>query len=544
MTRLPLSSTTGSPSSAAKFSPTAIFAVIVVLLTVYRMLVILQPHLSLFYDEAYYYHWSLNPDFGYYSKPPMVAWSIIVGTSLFGNGVFGIKVMASLLYAGSATAIFMTLQRIASGWQALLGGCVFLCIPMIGFNSVFITTDAPMIFCWSVTLYATVCALLDGRLWQWLLVGIATGFGMLSKYTMGALPLAIFLYLVFSSRHRPLLTTAGPWLAAIVSGLIFGLNIYWNYQNNWVALHHTQEISETGGDLFNVASLFEFWLTQIFIFGPVWSYLLVRGLIARFQSKSPSSSSLLETSELDKKSVTAIENQAEFIRLFIWATLIILAAISVQAFLSRAFANWAGPWMVGGALLLALCAPDIWQTASSSFKLKRWLITGAIIQLGALSLFYHWPVIQHIANVEPTRKNTPYYRIMAWPELGEQLKPYLTTYPNARLTSDSRDLLAYLGYFAEPGSFQFARWSPNPDNIRDYYDLKLNLRDFTGQESDDQETRLKAREFLFVTKEPFTAEFSAGFSSTKNLGVIKQAINSTESRRVYLTLATNFIGYP
>ena len=534
------------------------FTAVVVLLTLYRMLVILQPHLSLFYDEAYYYHWSLNPDFGYYSKPPMVAWSIIIGTSLFGNSVFGIKVMASLLYAGSATAIFMTLKRIASGWQALLGGCVFLCIPMIGFNSVFITTDAPMIFCWSVTLYATVCALLDGRLWQWLLVGIATGFGMLSKYTMGALPLAIFLYLIFSNRYRCLLTTIGPWLAAIVSGLIFGLNIYWNFQNNWVALQHTQEISETGGDLFNIASLLEFWLTQIFIFGPVWSYLLIRGLLGRLRSKQPSPASVLATAQLDESVASKTESQAEFIRLFIWATLVILAAISLQAFLSRAFANWAGPWMVGGTLLLALCAPNIWQAANADLKLKRWLISGAIIQLGTLSLFYHWPVIQQIANVEPTRKNTPYYRIMAWPELGEQLIPYLAQYPSARLTSDSRDLLAYLGYFAEPGSFHFARWNPNPNNIRDYYDLKLNIREFIAQDTIGQDDNIKeenipaansplenlnTEDFLFVTKQPLKPEIAARFASTKDLGVIEQPINSNESRRVYITLVTDFIGY-
>ena len=41
--------------------------------------------LPLFYDQAYYYYWSLHPDWGYFSKPPMVAWLIFVTTSLLGR---------------------------------------------------------------------------------------------------------------------------------------------------------------------------------------------------------------------------------------------------------------------------------------------------------------------------------------------------------------------------------------------------------------------------------------------------------------------------
>ena len=38
--------------------------------------------LDLVHDEAYYWDWSRQLDFGYYSKPPMVAWLIRLATSV------------------------------------------------------------------------------------------------------------------------------------------------------------------------------------------------------------------------------------------------------------------------------------------------------------------------------------------------------------------------------------------------------------------------------------------------------------------------------
>src|SRR5262245_11654533 len=36
-------------------------------------------------DEAHYWHWSRNLDWGYYSKGPLVAWMIRGGCELFGD---------------------------------------------------------------------------------------------------------------------------------------------------------------------------------------------------------------------------------------------------------------------------------------------------------------------------------------------------------------------------------------------------------------------------------------------------------------------------
>ncbi|ABD81030.1 glycosyltransferase family 39 protein [Saccharophagus degradans] len=490
------------------------------LLTVYRLAVIFQPHLGLFYDEAYYYHWALNPDFGYYSKPPMVAWAIIISTSILGDSIFAVKSMAAILYAGAAIFIYKTAQKLVDSWAGLIAGIIFLCIPMVGFNSVFITTDAPMFFFWSAALYVFFIALETNKLSHWVLLGLATGAGMLSKYTMGALPLGLFLFLLFNANTRPRLLTAGPWAAAIVAGCVFGLNIYWNMTNGWVALHHTQEISQASENTVSFSSLFVFLATQLLIFGPVWSYLGLRLW-------------------LGKASTTAVI-KTEYWQALVFTTFTILVAISLQAFISRAFANWAGPWMIGGSLLVAvLCRANQlqYQAGSGNALSKTWLARGAVAHLLLLSAFFHFPQMLNALDITPSKKNDPYHRVAGWNELGAQLKPILAQYPSAKLASESRDILAYLGYYAAPGSFEFARWNPNQNNIRDYYDLKVNLREWQGPAFSNQQ-------FIFATRAPLPQETANSFNKVTKLTEINAAPYADMPMKVYVYLLVGFNGYP
>jgi|GEM_PF-452707 len=495
----------------------SLFWIALSILTLYRIAVLFQPHLSLFYDEAYYYHWSLNPDLGYYSKPPMVAWCIILSTAIFGQGVVAIKLMASLLYGASSIVIFTIVKRYSASSNALIAALAFLVAPMIGFNSEFITTDAPLILFWSLALLFALKSLDTNALSHWLLLGIFTGFGMLSKYTMGALPLAVFLYLLSSAKNRPLLLTLGPWLAAITAGLLFSLNIYWNYANDWIALQHTQEISQTGGKLFNPISLLEFSAAQFFIFGPISSYILVKSLLA-YRHKGATESAL-------RTGFTQ-----EHIKLLLWSTLLILGVIAIQALLSRAFPNWAGPWMVGGSILLALC----WQYAFSGKRFYKLFGYSLAINLMLLSMFYHWPPMLKWLDIEANRKNDPFHRVAGWPALGEALTPYTQQYPLATLSSDSRDLLAYLGYYAMPGEFRFARWNPSTTNVRDYYDLTVNLRQWENQQD---------IEFLFVNRGELSANIIDRFEHYQALGTINTQVYTDQVMSVTVSYLKGFKGY-
>ena len=61
--------------------------------------------LDLSFDEAQYFSWAQNLDWGYYSKPPMLAWIIKIFTTLCGDSELCIRIASPFLY--SFTALFI-----------------------------------------------------------------------------------------------------------------------------------------------------------------------------------------------------------------------------------------------------------------------------------------------------------------------------------------------------------------------------------------------------------------------------------------------------
>ena len=486
------------------------FLICLGLLTAYRVLCLLQPHLVLFYDEAYYYHWSLDLDWGYYSKPPVVAWVIAFFTSIFGDTSFAVKLGAPLLYAGAAVFVYQIAEKLAGPRAACFSGWVFLTSILVGYNSLFITTDAPLLFFWAATLWAFVMSQQDSiegskSTGYWWLTGLFCGLGMLSKYTMGVLPLSLFLYLLSSESGRAQLKTLGPWIAAISAGLIFSTNIIWNFQNEFVALRHTSEISGVSSNWFNPGKLLEFLAAQFLVFGPVWAWLFVRGAWNEGKSKD--------------------QGARNSPKILWFAILPLLAVISLQALLSHAFVNWAGPIYIAASVLVGM-------TLSS--RTDRLWVWGGTVNLILLSLFSHWPILMDGIGIERDKSIDPYFRVLGWDQVAEQVEPFIQD-ESLLLASESRKLLAVLGFYAMPGEFRLARWSEDPENIRDYYDLRVNLRDY--QSNTDQR-------FLWVSEDQPEQSLLSAFQSSQYLGSIEVPVYYNLSQKVYLYRLQGFLGYP
>src|ERR1700761_3294455 len=61
-------------------------------------------HVELFPEESYYWNYAQHLDIGYLDHPPMVAWLIKLGTLIFGNTEFGIRLGA--ICCTALTAVF------------------------------------------------------------------------------------------------------------------------------------------------------------------------------------------------------------------------------------------------------------------------------------------------------------------------------------------------------------------------------------------------------------------------------------------------------
>ena len=181
-------------------------ATLIGVLTVARLVTLFVTPIGLYPDEAQYWLWSRVLDWGYFSKPPMIAWLIRATTALGGDGEAWIRLSAPILHAGAALAAFSIGRRLYGPSTGLAAAAVYALMPGVQLSSGVIATDAPLLLFLALALLAYVRLLQeeDARRGAAFAAGIgaAMGLAVLSKYA-AAYGLAGFaLHLAWSPEAR------------------------------------------------------------------------------------------------------------------------------------------------------------------------------------------------------------------------------------------------------------------------------------------------------------------------------------------------------
>jgi 4-amino-4-deoxy-L-arabinose transferase-like glycosyltransferase len=301
-----------------------------IILAVRIMGLIVSP-LGLHPDEAQYWTWSRTFDWGYFSKPPLVAWVIGAVTAVFGDDPWAVRLAAPIAHTGAAFALFALGRRMYGNAAGLAAGLGWLLIPGVWLSSALISTDALLLPLWSLALYATWRWSEDGA-WRWALAaGVAVGFGALAKYAMLYFPLCLTLAVIVLPRMRKVAFTPGGFGAIAVAAVLVLPNIFWNAANNFETVQHTAANADWRGDLFNIDQLGAFLADQFAIAG-----LLAAGLVW-----------LLVEFARGKR---PLDERAKFLLCFVAPPLLI---IIVQALISRAHGNWAAAAYPAAIVLIA-----------------------------------------------------------------------------------------------------------------------------------------------------------------------------------------------
>ena len=81
-------------------------------LTLARLVALFRTPLELYPDEAQYWLWSRTLAFGYYSKPPMIAWAIRAATAVGGDAEAWVRLPAVLFQAGATLCVYAVGRRL------------------------------------------------------------------------------------------------------------------------------------------------------------------------------------------------------------------------------------------------------------------------------------------------------------------------------------------------------------------------------------------------------------------------------------------------
>jgi hypothetical protein len=107
-------------------------------LVVLKILAIYFTGLGLYGDEAQYWLWSQEPDLGYYSKPPLLAWFLSGYTSLFGSSFFSLKTFPIIIYFFIFYSIYKFCKSLTfDNKSSLMCAIGFLIIPAASLSSFF-----------------------------------------------------------------------------------------------------------------------------------------------------------------------------------------------------------------------------------------------------------------------------------------------------------------------------------------------------------------------------------------------------------------------
>ncbi|MEY2622257.1 MAG: hypothetical protein RIT26_2077 [Pseudomonadota bacterium] len=371
--------------------------------------------LPLSVDEAYYYAWSLTPDWGYWTKPPLIAWAIAGADALCGPTTACVRGVGVLAFGVSSLLIYgLCLSMGLGAGQAVVSAIIFATLPLSTFYGMVASTDSMLLLSWVL---AMVCfwQALSGQTWGWLGLGLFAGLGLLAKYSMAVIAPSVALVLLHpewrSQWRRP-----GPYVAALVGLAVFAPNLWWNFTHGMPTLQHTAEISRGAAYTLKPETMLTFWAEQWLVGNGVLVSAYVVWLVRHHWHGVARHWFLMSFS------------------------LPMLAVISAQALLSRAHANWAAP--AHAALSLAAVG-WLWQS-----RRKTWLgLALAFNLLFAVLLYHGQTLLREPLGLTASWRTDPFWALRNWPGVHEQTRERLMELaPQGpwRVASDDRAVLAQL----------------------------------------------------------------------------------------------------
>ena len=247
-----------------------------------RWLALAFDRTDLFVDEAQYWLWGQDFDWGYFSKPPMIGWLIGAVTALAGSDApFWVRMPAAGLHGVTAVLLAALSARQFGPGSAIWVAAGYLSLPLVAVGSVLISTDTVMMpfLAGALLLHLRLCD--QGRSLDAVLLGALVGLGFLAKYAALYFPLGAVLAAVLLPAARMPLRQAG--LAVLAFLVVAAPNLAWNAANGLATLSHTAENigwvqSGAGPDAPGLAGLARFLADQALVAGPVVFVALLVGV--------------------------------------------------------------------------------------------------------------------------------------------------------------------------------------------------------------------------------------------------------------------------
>ncbi len=411
---------------------------IVVAITLIRWGLLAFDRTDLYVDESQYWLWGQHFAFGYYSKPPLIAWLIGAITTLAGSDApFWVRMPGAVLHGATALILAALAVRLYFAKTAVWVAAAYATLPMVALGSFTLSTDTVMAPFFAAGLYFHR-RLIETSLTRFAVAaGAMAGLGFMAKYAAVYFLLGVALAAILRRDHRLGLRQTAAMLLAFAA--VISPNVIWNLNNHLTTLAHTMDNIgwvRQGHPLagLHLSGPLDFLASQFAVIGP----LLFAALLIKL-----------------------IKPRSEALIAFVYPPLVV---VTLQSFLDQAYANWALAAFFAGTIL-AVSALQRWP-------ILLWL---SLAVNGALSLAL--PVIATMPTLAIGDRPI-LLRYMGRAAFSQQIIEIAKQNQIPAVLAGSREVLADLFYTGRDSGLAFYAPRPQGRALNHYeqtYPLPTNI---------------------------------------------------------------------
>ena len=232
---------------------------------------LLYPNLPLDLIEALMYgrEWQL----GYDKLPPLPWWLVEIAYRTLGHD-FAYYLLAEIAVIAGFALVFLTARALVGGLGALVAVLIADGLHYFNYTAAKFNHDVIQLPFWALAGYAFHRALRGRQMADWLLLGLAAGMALWSKYFVVVLVAPMALFLLVDRDARRALSTPGPYVAAAAALIVAAPHLVWLVQNDFLPFAYAEHRAVLPRGWYD-----HLWHPLQFLFGQ-WFFLLPSLVIA------------------------------------------------------------------------------------------------------------------------------------------------------------------------------------------------------------------------------------------------------------------------
>lgn len=471
-------------------------------------------------DESYYWEWGRRPDWGYFSKPPMIGWLMGVVGLITHHAEWGIRLASLLCGTASLGLLYALAKRMFDQQTALLTVFLAAFTPANIALNIFFTIDAPLVLCWTGALLAFWRAMeTPAKTSHWVWLTLALGLGNLSKQMMLVFPLLMLLLVWWSAAARPMMRRSGFWISIGVSLLFVLPVLWWNEQHDWITFQHTSHHFDTKADatlLERIMVFLTFPLSQAAMLTPLtWFFLMIIGFGGLWKWRK-------------------LELRSQFLIMFSAPVLMVFSVLALRQSINP---NWPAVFYLSGVVLVAAALQGTWLPVWPQMNWQRWLKPTIIVVFVMTVLAYIAPITMGVFGLAGHPRLDPFARIRGWREIGEAAGRFLSQAPAPEktffLVMGHRENASQISFYT-PQHPPVYRWQED-GIIASQYELwpKAN------------EERMGGDALIFLPEDRgLSKSMARSFETVEKVGDINVPPGNERSRSYEVYLGRNLVSWP